>query len=67
MESIVASLLNMYLGAYVQDLSKENLTFSISRGDVQLENLAIRKEALQDLKLPVTVKTGMTKTHFSGE
>jgi hypothetical protein len=59
MESIVASLLNMYLGSYVHGLSKENFTFRLMQGDLILENLAVRKEALRDLKVPVIVRTGM--------
>jgi hypothetical protein len=59
MESIVASALDMYLGSYVHGLVKENFNLNITRGDLEMENLAIKKEALQDLKLPIVVKSGI--------
>ncbi len=61
MEAIVAGVLDMYLGSYVHGLVKENFSFDITRGDLELENLAIKKEALQDLKLPIIVKSGMNQ------
>jgi hypothetical protein len=56
MEAVIASLLDALLGQYVDGLNNVNL--SMSSGDVVLENLAIKKEALQDLKLPIYVKSG---------
>ena len=56
MESVVASVLNALLGQYVDGLN--NLNLSVTSGDIVLKNLAIKKEALQDLKLPIYVKSG---------
>ncbi len=56
MESVIASTLNALLGQYVDGLN--NVNFSVAGGDLQLDNLAIKKEAFQDLKLPIYVKSG---------
>lgn len=57
MEAVITSLLNALLGQYVDGLN--NLNLSVTSGDIVLENLAIKKEALQDLKLPIYVKNGL--------
>lgn len=59
MESVVTSVLNALLGQYVDGLN--NLNLSVTSGDIELENLAIKKEALQDLKLPIYVKSGASR------
>jgi VPS13-like, N-terminal len=51
-------VLSKYLGAYVNGLQRENLQFSLSHGNVVLENLELKKEALDELDLPITVKEG---------
>ena len=47
-----------YLGAYVQGLQSENLSIGLGSGDLVLENLELRKNALEELDLPITVKEG---------
>lgn len=58
LESLAASILDRYLGQYVSGFSKENLKFSVASGEAKLENLVLKKEALEELELPVTVKAG---------
>lgn len=45
-EGVVATLLNRYLGKYIQDLDTENLNVGIFSGDVQLTELKLKPEAL---------------------
>jgi len=58
LEGIVAAYLAKYLEKYILNFNKENLKFSLSSGDVALENLALRPDALIDLDLPITVIGG---------
>jgi len=57
-EGLVAALLSRFLGDFVNGLEKENLRIGILSGDVVLENLELKKEALQNFDLPITIKTG---------
>lgn len=45
-EGIVASFLNQYLGKYVEDLDLESLNVGIFNGNVVLQGLKLRPEAL---------------------
>ncbi|KAL8101699.1 hypothetical protein AgCh_033550 [Apium graveolens] len=58
LEDQVAFLLQKYLGNYVLGLSKEALKISVWQGDVELNNMQLKPEALNALKLPVKVKAG---------
>ena len=58
LESLLASILTRYLGSYVKNLNTDQLEISLFRGVIELENLEIRSDALDFLKLPVTVKSG---------
>jgi hypothetical protein len=55
----VLGLLQRYLGKYVYGLDAESLRISVWRGDVELSNLRLKPEALDELNLPVTVKSGL--------
>ena len=57
-ETLAVTILTKYLGSYVNGLQRENLNVSIGSGDVVLENLELKKEALDDLELPITVRGG---------
>ncbi|CAA0829437.1 calcium-dependent lipid-binding family protein, partial [Striga hermonthica] len=57
-EAHVLHLLRKYLGEYVHGLSAEALRISVWKGDVVLKDLKLKAEALNALKLPVTVKAG---------
>ena len=58
LESVVASVLQKVLGAFVRGLDKENLELSIWDGDVRLQGLELRTEVLDALPLPVRVIGG---------
>ncbi|KAK7348007.1 hypothetical protein VNO80_22555 [Phaseolus coccineus] len=61
-EAHVLHLLRRYLGEYVHGLSTEALRISVWKGDVVLRDLKLKAEALNALKLPVTVKAGFVGT-----
>ena len=58
-EAQVAYYLNNYLGKYVYGLDQQSLKISVFKGDVVLRNLKLKPEALADLDLPITVKSGL--------
>ncbi|XP_078536950.1 intermembrane lipid transfer protein VPS13C isoform X2 [Lissotriton helveticus] len=58
LESVVADLLNRYLGDYVQNLDRSQLKLGIWGGNVALDNLQIRENALSELDVPFKVKFG---------
>ena len=57
-EKFAANILTKYLGNYVEGLEEKNLQISLLKGSAQLSNLKLKKEALDGLELPVTVKSG---------
>lgn len=57
-ESLVANLLNRFLGSYIEDFDPKQLNIGIWSGDVKLKNLRLKKESLDRLKLPLNVKFG---------
>ncbi len=59
LEGLVAGILSSYLGTWIEGLERENLKIGIKQGNVTIENLKLRKEALRDLQLPITIKAGM--------
>ncbi|KAK6825944.1 vacuolar protein sorting-associated protein 13 [Apiospora arundinis] len=58
LEGLVAGLLNRFLGMYVKNFDPAQLKVGIWSGDVKLRNLQLRKEALDQLKLPINVVEG---------
>lgn len=58
-EAQIVYYLNEYLGTYVQGIDRDSLKVSIYAGDVVLRNLRLKRDALQDLDLPVSVEAGM--------
>ncbi|OAG41339.1 hypothetical protein AYO21_04502 [Fonsecaea monophora] len=58
LESLVANLLNRFLGMYVKNFDPKQLNVGIWSGDVKLRNLALRREALDQLHLPINVVEG---------
>lgn len=59
LEGQVAFYLNKYLGKYCYGLDPQSLKISVFKGDVELRNLQLKPEALADLNLPITVKSGL--------
>nr|XP_033776023.1 vacuolar protein sorting-associated protein 13C isoform X2 [Geotrypetes seraphini] len=58
LESVVADLLNRFLGDYVENLDRSQLKLGIWGGNVALENLQIKENALSELDVPFRVKAG---------
>ncbi|PNY25073.1 Vacuolar protein sorting-associated protein 13 [Tolypocladium capitatum] len=58
LEGLVAGLINRFLGMYVKNFDPTQLKVGIWSGDVKLRNLALRREALDQLKLPINVMEG---------
>ncbi|XP_060115875.1 intermembrane lipid transfer protein VPS13C isoform X1 [Heteronotia binoei] len=58
LESVVADLLNRFLGDYVENLNKSQLKLGIWGGNVALDHLQIKENALSELDLPFRVKAG---------
>uniref|UniRef100_A0AC35U203 Chorein_N domain-containing protein n=1 Tax=Rhabditophanes sp. KR3021 TaxID=114890 RepID=A0AC35U203_9BILA len=59
LESLVTSLLNKYVGEYLEDLNTDQLSIAVLSGQVELENVPLKKTALRKLDIPVTVKSGV--------
>ncbi|KAL9059489.1 MAG: hypothetical protein Q9162_001187 [Coniocarpon cinnabarinum] len=57
-EGLVANLLNRFLGLYVKNFDPKQLSIGIWNNEVKLRNLELRKEALDQLKLPLNVIEG---------
>ncbi|KAL6717664.1 Vacuolar protein sorting-associated protein 13 [Lecanora helva] len=58
LEGLIANLLNRFLGMYVKNFDAKQLNVGIWNGDVKLRNLELRREALDQLHLPVNVVEG---------
>ncbi|KAI2622272.1 vacuolar protein sorting-associated protein 13 [Xylaria nigripes] len=58
LEGLVAGLLNRFLGMYVKNFDPTQLKVGIWSGDVKLRDLELRREALDQLKLPINVMEG---------
>ncbi|KAK2755982.1 hypothetical protein FQN54_005779 [Arachnomyces sp. PD_36] len=58
LEGVVANLLNRFLGMYVKNFDAGQLNVGIWSGDVKLHNLELRREALDQLHLPLNVVEG---------
>ncbi|KAK7755824.1 Vacuolar protein sorting-associated protein 13 [Diatrype stigma] len=58
LEGLVAGLLNRFLGMYVKNFDPAQLKVGIWSGDVKLRDLELRREALDQLKLPINVMEG---------
>ncbi|CAG7920566.1 unnamed protein product [Penicillium olsonii] len=58
LEGVVANLLNRFLGIYVKNFDATQLNIGIWSGDVKLRNLELRREALDQLHLPLNVVEG---------
>lgn len=54
----MATLLNRFLGSYIENFDSKQLNIGIWGGDVRLSNLRLKKESLDKFKLPLDVKFG---------
>lgn len=58
LEGVLATVLNTFLSAYVDNLNTSQLNVGIWSGDVKLKNLRLKRTALDKFRLPVDVKEG---------
>lgn len=58
LEGLAAWILNTYVGEYLENLNTDQLSIGLLQGEVELENLPLRKDALKGLELPVEVHAG---------
>ncbi|XP_062546775.1 intermembrane lipid transfer protein Vps13D [Armigeres subalbatus] len=58
LRELIAWVLNNYLGKYVENLNTAQLTIALLSGQVELENLPLRKDALRNLGLPLQIIGG---------
>ena len=57
-ESILESLLNKYLGEYVEGLSRDALSLSIWGGDIELKDVMLKKDIFTKFKMPLNLVYG---------
>jgi len=58
LEGLVATLLNKFLGQYISNFNPKQLKVGIWSGDVRLDNLHLKREALDAFDLPINVVHG---------
>ncbi|KAJ5075790.1 vacuolar protein sorting-associated protein 13a-related [Anaeramoeba ignava] len=58
MQTVLTSVLNHLLGQFVEHLDSSNLKLGVFKGDVSLNNLKLKVDALNFLKLPIKIKEG---------
>lgn len=58
LESLVATVLNRVVGAYVEDFDAKQLNIGLLSGDVKLRSLKMKRSALDKLHLPINVVEG---------
>ncbi|CAN7986726.1 unnamed protein product [Ixodes hexagonus] len=58
LEGLAAWVLNTYVGGYVENLNTHQLSIGLLRGQVELENLPLKKDAFRHLLLPLEIKAG---------
>lgn len=57
-ESVIANLLNAYLGHFIDDVNASQLQLGAWRGNVELKNLSIKEDAFASLDLPFKIIHG---------
>lgn len=63
---VVTSLLNQYLGSFLEGLDAEQLKISVWGGEVNLVDVKVKKNALDFLHLPLSVQSGhVEKLHIA--
>ncbi|UJR24150.1 hypothetical protein I4U23_027116, partial [Adineta vaga] len=55
---VTAFLVDKFLGNYIEDIDSHQLKISLWNGDVQLENVHLKTNALNDFNLPFDIQTG---------
>ncbi|XP_030375190.1 vacuolar protein sorting-associated protein 13D [Scaptodrosophila lebanonensis] len=58
LRDLITWVLNTYLGKYLENLNSAQLSVALLSGEVELENVPIRKDALRSFGLPIEVSAG---------
>uniref|UniRef100_A0A914XD20 Vacuolar protein sorting 13D n=1 Tax=Plectus sambesii TaxID=2011161 RepID=A0A914XD20_9BILA len=59
LESLAAWVLNTYIGEYLENLNTDQLSVALLQGQVELENVPLKRTALRKFDIPLTVKAGV--------
>ncbi|CAJ0587158.1 unnamed protein product, partial [Mesorhabditis spiculigera] len=59
LENVVAWVLNNYIGEYLENLNTDQLSVALLSGQLELENVPLKKTALRKLDIPLEVKSGV--------
>uniref|UniRef100_A0A0N5BT94 Ricin B-type lectin domain-containing protein n=1 Tax=Strongyloides papillosus TaxID=174720 RepID=A0A0N5BT94_STREA len=59
LEGYLASVLNRYVGEYLEDLNTDQLSIALLSGKVELENVPLKRSALSKFDIPIDVKSGV--------
>jgi vacuolar protein sorting-associated protein 13A/C len=57
-ESFLEKILNRVIGQYVEGIQKEDMKVGLLSGNVEIKNLKLKKQILEELKLPFSLKFG---------
>lgn len=61
LQRLLENILTRYIGAYVQEINHNNLKMSIYSGLIDMSNLALKKNLLQRLNIPIELSAGRIK------
>ena len=57
-EHITAFLVDKFLGNYLENFDDDQLKISLWKGDITLENVYLKTNALDTLNVPIEIVTG---------
>jgi vacuolar protein sorting-associated protein 13A/C len=55
-EKLLESILSTYLGRFIEGFDQNNLKVGVWSGNVQIENVSLKQQAVQMLDLPFRIK-----------
>ena len=58
LENLISSLLNRFLGSFIENLDSEQLNISLWNGSVKLENLEVKPNIFDSMPVPFTLHYG---------
>ncbi|KAI6181931.1 hypothetical protein M3Y98_00882500 [Aphelenchoides besseyi] len=59
LEGLVTWVLNNYVGEYLENLNADQISVALLQGQVELENVPLRRTALQKYDIPLEVRSGV--------
>ena len=57
-ETVLVDILNRFLSPYVKNLDSSQIQVSVWSGDIRLDNLELKENALEQFNIPVRVHFG---------